>query len=267
MLVLDRKTKERLLNKIKIGDGCWEWQGSKDKSGYGVFSMKNSSGLHKGFRAHRVTYEVLIGDIPDGLVIDHLCRNTSCVNPTHLEPVTNAENIRRGESGIHEKSKTRCPKFHPYDKENTRYDVRKNGNIKRYCFECYKIKMIQSAARAKHRKEEKESRIIIGAKDRTHCPKNHPYNSDNTYYDSNGHRECKTCVAEAGKKRYAKKLEKLNKVYKKDRTHCTNGHLFTDSDYAKNGHRRCKQCARQSYERTMERRKSESDKLLDSGEV
>lgn len=91
--------------------GCWVWTGIKDKLGYGNF------GFHgRKHTAHRASYLLLIGDIPEGLDVDHLCRNPSCVNPSHLEPVTRSENIRRGFS--HERAKTHCPQGHPYSGEN-----------------------------------------------------------------------------------------------------------------------------------------------------
>jgi len=71
--------------------GCWNWDGTPDELGYG---SKKEHGRSVG--AHRWVYEQLVGPIPDGKVPDHLCRNPTCVNPAHLEPVTHAENIRRG---------------------------------------------------------------------------------------------------------------------------------------------------------------------------
>ncbi len=71
--------------------GCWEWQRGKTTDGYGQTTVDG-----KVRPAHRVIYERFKGSIPAGLFLDHLCRNPSCVNPDHLEPVTNAENIRRG---------------------------------------------------------------------------------------------------------------------------------------------------------------------------
>jgi hypothetical protein len=71
--------------------GCWNWQRYKDDKGYGVIKRRG-----KNYQAHRYLYEKHKGKIPGELQLDHLCRNTSCVNPGHLEPVTNAENTRRG---------------------------------------------------------------------------------------------------------------------------------------------------------------------------
>lgn len=71
--------------------GCWLWTGTIAPNGYGYFAIKGRSQ-----QAHRVAYELLVGPIPDGLDLDHLCRVRACVNPDHLEPVTRSENNRRG---------------------------------------------------------------------------------------------------------------------------------------------------------------------------
>jgi hypothetical protein len=86
-----RTIEARFWEKVDKTDTCWLWTGSSDRLGYGRFSTWPSVTL-----AHRFAYELLAGPIPDGLVIDHLCRTPSCVNPDHLEPVTQRENLRRG---------------------------------------------------------------------------------------------------------------------------------------------------------------------------
>lgn len=102
---------------------CWLWTGATTV-GYGRF---------RGSGVHRMAYEELVGPIPDGLVMDHLCRVRHCVNPAHLEPVTLAENVRRGLSGRYQASKTHCPQGHEYSPENTY--VTKVGQRK--CRTCY----------------------------------------------------------------------------------------------------------------------------------
>lgn len=89
---------------------CWEWQGSTQSSGYSRLSYRGRTWL-----GHRFSYEAFHDDIPNGMQIDHLCRNRICLNPDHLEPVTQRTNILRG-SGVSavNASKQRCPQGHPY---------------------------------------------------------------------------------------------------------------------------------------------------------
>lgn len=84
---------------------CWLWTGSFSRNGYGNYFTGRENGKSQFVRPHRFAYELEIGGIPDGLVIDHLCRNRGCVNPEHLEPVTQRENILRGEGFAAEQSR------------------------------------------------------------------------------------------------------------------------------------------------------------------
>ena len=107
--------------KVDVADstGCWEWTGKKNHKGYGYIYLEG--GLK---RAPRFAYEAFVGPIPDGLHIDHLCRNRACVRPDHPEPVTSGENPRRA-------MRSHCVNGHPFNEENTWMH-----KGKRYCREC-----------------------------------------------------------------------------------------------------------------------------------
>lgn len=105
---------------------CWTYTGHIDRNGYGLFRF---GGSHVG--AHRFSYEVVIGPIPAGLELDHLCNNRSCVNPSHLEPVTRGENVQRAVS-----RRTHCKHGHEFTEDNTRWN-RSGGRV---CVTCNKIR-------------------------------------------------------------------------------------------------------------------------------
>ena len=85
---------ERMQPRILVTEsGCWEWQGEKNRNGYGRVWIGG-----KRLMVHRVVFELLVGPIPEGLVLDHLCRNRPCCNPEHQDPVTVRENTLRGEA-------------------------------------------------------------------------------------------------------------------------------------------------------------------------
>lgn len=101
----DEALLERLLGRIDKTDTCWLWQGTTTPLGYGQATVQRKSRY-----VHRLMYELLVGPIPPGLVIDHLCRVRNCVNPHHLEPVTQKVNTRRGLSSFD--FATTCRKGH-----------------------------------------------------------------------------------------------------------------------------------------------------------
>jgi hypothetical protein len=129
----------RFARKVKVLDsGCWQWTGNcHPDNGYGRLWFDR----HDDRLAHRLAYEWSVGPIPVGLVIDHLCRHRSCVNPDHMEPVTSAVNTMRGVGiGPINAAKTHCLRGHLFDFENT-YVVRmRNGNTGRSCKECSRIR-------------------------------------------------------------------------------------------------------------------------------
>lgn len=105
--------KVRIMHRVEVQiNGCWIWTGTTNRAGYGHLHVGNNKLKY----AHRVSYEAFIGPIPDGFVIDHLCKVPSCVNPGHLEAVTQRENVMRSQGvGAINARKTRCPNGHPYD--------------------------------------------------------------------------------------------------------------------------------------------------------
>lgn len=135
--------KEKLFSYIEKTDTCWIWNGPIGTGGYGMFSTAH----HRGYsiRAHRAAYQILVGDIPEGLVIDHLCRVRHCVNPEHLQAVTFNENAKRRSIAY-----THCKHGHEYDENNTHV-----YNGKKYCRMCHKIR------EKKRRLEKKNSNVRL----------------------------------------------------------------------------------------------------------
>lgn len=110
-------TFQQAAKRIPPRGDCWNWPLSVAPNGYGKVRMRNP---RRNASAHRVAYEAFRGPIETGLVIDHLCRNRKCVNPWHMESVTQRENIMRGQAITAKNArKTHCLKGHPFTKENT----------------------------------------------------------------------------------------------------------------------------------------------------
>jgi hypothetical protein len=148
---------------------CLEWVGALNL-GYGWVSYQGKPQL-----AHRLAYEFAIGAIPEGLVIDHLCRNRKCINPAHLEAVTLAVNTRRAHPDYVTDDMAVCPHGHPLEPGY----VIPASNGSRRC------------ARCTYGESVRPYRGPI--KDRTTCPQGHPYSGDNLYLTRGGSKVCRTC--------------------------------------------------------------------------
>lgn len=130
----------RYINKTQ--SGCWEWTGGLSR-GYGRFWFKGRVGA----LAHRISWQIHKGPIPGDLPLDHLCRNPKCVNPDHLEPVTQAVNMSRSKNA----RKTHCPYGHEYTEANTRL-VRSHtstSGFSRSCKACEPRRGAQQRMRAR----------------------------------------------------------------------------------------------------------------------
>lgn len=129
---------DRFFAKVDAEGICWEWTAATMKNGYGVFNKGN----RKTALAHRFVWELLVGPIPDNHQIDHLCRNRKCVNPDHLEPVLQVENLRRGYSpAAINKRKTHCVNGHDLEIHGVSISTRPG---QRNCGECTRLWQIEN---------------------------------------------------------------------------------------------------------------------------
>lgn len=194
--------KERFASKWKLNPetGCWDWTACIGSHGYGLIW---NAIVGRQEHAHRVSHLLHKGQIPEGLHIDHLCRRRCCVNPDHLEAVTQDVNNERVPDNIadRQRAKTHCPSGHPYDELNTYW--LKGG--RRDCRECR-----NKAARDRRARNSKASGFVP-RKERTHCPRGHEYNEINTFKASDGHRSCRACMREGARLKHGYKTRHRSK--------------------------------------------------------
>jgi len=199
--------KEKLFSRVIAGPGgCVIWTGGKTDRGYGHININGERHY-----VHRLAYQLLIGPIPEGLELDHLCHTKDrscpggrscphrrCCNPYHLEPVTSRENSRRSAPA----RRTHCPKGHEYTEENTRVRVRSGKRSRsatsRECAECNRL-----------RSREAYKAVL----ERTHCNVGHEMTSENTTTRSDGVRMCRACRS-AGSRKPRLTPEQLTEVHR-----------------------------------------------------
>lgn len=205
-------------------NGCRFWPGAKQKRGYGTVGYQG-----KRWLVHKLLYEHFIGLVPEGMELDHLCRNPPCAELTHLEPVTHRENMLRGVSfGAVNARKTACPFGHPYAGDN----LHRGSDGYRECRTCHRDKERErrrtlaaqgvrrvltpdqrDRVRALAREWTYKKAIAAGRTPalaeqlRTHCPQGHPYSGDNLYLPKRGGRQCRACRREHERERKRKQQE------------------------------------------------------------
>jgi HNH endonuclease len=129
-----RPAEDRFWAKVNKTETCWLWTGATTRKGYGLFGVAHSFNR----QVHRFSYELLKGAIPPGFTLDHLCSNRACVNPDHLEPVTQRVNVYRGNSpSAINRKKTECKYGHPLSGSNLKISIAANGSVARSCRTCH----------------------------------------------------------------------------------------------------------------------------------
>lgn len=150
----DSRLPARFWSKVQERGGCWLWIGAIGQNGYGRY-LADSRRIIGGVRvrsrgsrdAHRTAYRALVSEIAEGLTLDHLCRTRACVNPAHLEPVTQRVNVLRGESApAVNAAKTRCIRGHELSGSNLRIVRRRDGRTARECITCRRARRYRRAS-------------------------------------------------------------------------------------------------------------------------
>jgi hypothetical protein len=226
--------------------GCWVWRGNILRNRYGTWSFTRN-GKTSTVLVHRFAYRLLVGSIPEGLVLDHLCLNRTCCNPEHMEPISQAENVARGrkrgadDGGDYNRKKTHCPHGHPYAGEN----LYRRPDGARGCRTCARIKVAEY--RAKKRAESPPT----PRPRKEACVNGHAFTPENTLIDGRGRRCCRECKRAQVKKYRAREDKQV--VHRIEV--CKNGHAMDEANsaYAADGTRSCRACnrekARASYQR------------------
>jgi hypothetical protein len=183
----------KLRTKVRMDpSGCWIWTAAIDRTrgGYGFLGVWISAEKRRTtIAAHRAVYQALVGPIADGLVLDHLCRNPPCVNPAHLDPVTQRVNLLRSPNTIStiNATKTHCVRGHEFTPQNTRHP---DGSETRRCRQCardHATSWYQAARRL-------GVRLPFNANSREYCRHGHEMTEANSYSPPDGtNPRCRAC--------------------------------------------------------------------------
>lgn len=191
-----RNKAARRFNDSFAGDqnsGCWLWLGTLTRQGYGTIHIgSKKDGSRRTMLAHRFSYELNRGPIPDGMYLDHrVCRTKACVNANHLVVCTFAENMQQpdGAAYLH-KIKTHCPRGHEFTESN----IGHHATGGRFCLTCAR----QAGSRYKERVRIRLNKPKYGVggfnKAKTECVRGHSYSAENTYIRKSGGRVCRACA-------------------------------------------------------------------------
>lgn len=172
--------------------GCWVWTNGLKKAGYAGLLFRGAF-----YYGHRFSYLIHVGPIPEGLHIDHLCRNRACVRPDHLEAVTCRENILRGEGlAAANAGKTHCKRGHAFTEDNTKLTAR--GRTCRTCHRNWRL-YTPGPGKAAAQPSEPVRRISPD-----HCANGHEYTEENTRI-SRGKRVCRECQRRYRRESYTRR--------------------------------------------------------------
>jgi hypothetical protein len=179
-----------------VSTRCWVWTGKVTSDGYGRTRARGPDGGVA--MAHRLMFTWLVGPIPLNMTLDHLCRNTGCVNPEHLEIVDRGENARRA------RTKDRCVRGHQLTSDNV-VPMSNGGRRCRICRDSYYARNNETVrAQRRSRYEQRVGRpVLLPVGERTECKWGHPFDEQNTRYTKTGMRQCRACGNRRDRERYA----------------------------------------------------------------
>lgn len=208
---------------------CWMWKPTPSTGGYGQFYLDGKMRL-----AHRASYEIFVGPIPDGLTIDHLCTVRACVRPQHLEAISLAENLRRAKAwengAAAQRAKTHCAQGHPFAGDNLRIA----GDGRRVCRACAREQM------ARRRERLRAESPIVAKPPREWCANGHSWAEFGVV--RNGRQVCRQC--ERDKCRRSREKRKAEQGPKPERETCAHGHPWSEENVyvSPSGGKACRSC-------------------------